>query len=110
MTRPARIYDGSNTSDWRWGVRHSRLFLLIWSPAPQHARQQRAKLAYAQALDKPIRLLVVGQDRLPEDLCAGYGDLQVARITSPEDGAAQAQVWLVACSLPVWLCAWRDRR
>lgn len=86
----------TQTADWRYGIRHSRMFCLIWSPAPQYAPTQRAKLAYAQALGKPIRLLCLGATRLPEDVCAGYVDCQVARVGSQEEAAQQVQAWLAA--------------
>ncbi len=86
----------TQTLNWRYGVRHSRMMCMIWSPAPEHQETQRAKLAYAQALSKPIRLLCLGATRLPEDVCAGYADVQSARIRTKEDAARQISAWLVA--------------
>jgi hypothetical protein len=80
--------------DWRYGVRHSCLFTMLWSSDPAHAATQREQLAYAMQLGKPIRLVVLPGNRLPEDLCAGYGDFQVAQFTTPEDAAAQLTSWL----------------
>ncbi len=86
----------TQTTDWRWGFRNSRMVCLVWSPAPQHQALQRKKLAYAQALGKPIRLLRVGATRIPEDVCAGYADVQVARVASQAEMAAQIETWLAA--------------
>ncbi len=88
-----RIYDGH---DWRYGFRHSRIVCLIWSAEPRHAEIQRQKLAYAQALGKPIRVLILAGERLPEDFCPGYADVQVARMESPAQTASQVKDWLDA--------------
>jgi hypothetical protein len=84
----------TETTDWRFGITHSRMLAMIWSADARHARTQRAKLAYAQQLGKPIRLVCLGTTRLPEDLCAGYGDVQVARVGDQAEAGRQIQVWL----------------
>jgi hypothetical protein len=66
----------------------------MWSPAPRHDATQRAKLAYAMALGKPIRILVRPGVQLPEDLCPGYGDVQVARVASDAAAGRQLAAWL----------------
>jgi hypothetical protein len=96
MTRSPRIFNGSGQRDWRWGLRHSRMLCLIWSARPEYAQIQRTKLAYAMQLGKPIRILVCGADCLPEDLCAGYADVQVARVAQADDAGPQVQRWLAA--------------
>jgi hypothetical protein len=87
----SRVFQGH---DWRHGVRHSRMFAMVWSSAPHHAATQRAKLAYAMQIGKPIRLLILPGNHVPEDLCAGYNDFQVAQLTTPQEGAAQLASWL----------------
>ena len=82
------------THDWRWAIRHSRLLCMAWSADPQDATTQREKLAYAQSLGRPIRLLCLDDTRLPEDLCVGYEDLQAARVASQEEGGRQIKAWL----------------
>jgi hypothetical protein len=84
----------TETTDWRYGIAHSRMLCLIWSADARHARTQRAKLAYAQQLGKPIRLVCLGTTRLPEDLCAGYGDVQVARLGRAAEVGRQIGAWL----------------
>jgi hypothetical protein len=84
----------TTTTDWRYGIRHSRMVCLIWSDLPKYQAIQRTKLAYAQELGKPIRLLCLEGNRLPEDLCAGYADVQTARVTTQADAAQQIQAWL----------------
>jgi hypothetical protein len=84
----------STTTDWKYGIRHSRMLCLIWSDLPQYQTTQRKKLLYAQELGKPIRLLCLDGTRLPEDLCAGYADVQTARVTTQADGVQQIQAWL----------------
>jgi len=84
------------TDDWRWGFERSRIIVLVWSPAPAYAQTQREKLAYAMALGKPIRLLVLAPARVPEDLCAGYDDFEVARVTDQACVPAQVQAWMAA--------------
>jgi hypothetical protein len=84
----------TTATDWKYGIRRSRLFCLLWSDAPQYQAMQRERLAYAQRLGKPIRLLCVDATRLPEDLCAGYADVQTARVTTEEDTTRQIQAWL----------------
>jgi hypothetical protein len=87
----ARLYQGS---DWRFGIARSRMLAMVWSAEAQHAQMQRQKLAYAMALRKPIRLLVLDGTRLPEDLCTGYADVQVARVSSARAAGQQIQDWL----------------
>jgi len=82
------------TTDWKYGIRRSRIFCMLWSDAPQYQAMQRERLAYAQRLGKPIRLLCVDATRLPEDLCKGYADVQTARMTTEEDATRQIQAWL----------------
>lgn len=81
---------------WREGIRRSRLFVMVWSDAPQYLGIQHDKLAYAMSLGKPVRLLVLEGNRVPEDLCAGYADVQVAHFAQTEQEAAQRQLlaWL----------------
>lgn len=86
----------SQTNEWRFGIAHSRMFCMIWNAEPHYAGIQRQKLAYAMALGKPIRLLLTPGNCLPEDLCAGYADFQVARIQRPREVARQIQAWLAA--------------
>jgi hypothetical protein len=87
----ARLYQGS---DWRFGIARSRMLAMVWSAEAQHAQMQRQKLAYAMALRKPIRLLVLDGTRLPEDLCTGYADVQVARVSSARAAGQQIREWL----------------
>lgn len=82
--------------EWREGFAHSRLIVLGWNPAPHYDAAQRARLAYAMALGKPIRLFVRAGDRLPPDLCAGYADLQVAPWTGADAMQRQILAWLAA--------------
>jgi hypothetical protein len=72
------------------------MFAIVWSSAPEHAAIQRAKLAAAMQLGKPIRIIVLPGHDLPEDLCAGYGDCLVAHVTTPAQAEAQLQAWLDA--------------
>jgi hypothetical protein len=82
--------------DWRWGISQVRLFCMLWGHASAHDPMQHTHLAYAMHLGKPIRILILPGARLPEDLCAGYADLQVAHIKEPEEGAEHIQAWLDA--------------
>lgn len=86
----------STTNDWRFGVRHSRMFVQCWSAEPQYAHTQREKLAYAMALGKPIRIVTLGTTPLPDDLCVGYDDFQSARCADPEAIGPQVLAWLEA--------------
>lgn len=84
----------TTTTDWRWGFQHSRIICMCWSAEPQHVRTQRAKLAYAMSLGKPIRVVTLGTTRVPEDLCMGYEDFQVARCADSAAIEAQLRAWL----------------
>jgi hypothetical protein len=99
MTRHARVFNASGSGDWRWGLERSRLCVLLWSADPRHAALQRQKLAYAQQLGKPIRILLREGDRLPEDLCAGYADVETARVGSPATAGPLIQAWLDALDI-----------
>jgi hypothetical protein len=94
--KEAMMTDRYTDDDWHWGFAHSKMVALIWSPDPKHQAAQRERVAYAMALGKPIRLLVMAGDRLPEDVCAGYADVAVWRV--PEGDVAQTvrqiQTWL----------------
>jgi hypothetical protein len=87
----SRVFQGH---DWRYGVRHSLLCVVVWSSDPARAAPQREKLAYAMQLGKPIRVVALPGERLPEDLCVGYNDFHVAHCTTPEDTGAQIMTWL----------------
>lgn len=82
--------------DWRTAITRSRIFLLVWSATTARHGHVWQHLAYAQRLGKPIRVLLLGDARLPEDFCAGYADVETARVTTPEEGATQTQRWLDA--------------
>jgi hypothetical protein len=94
------IYDGTGRADWRSGLRQSRMLVMLWSAAPQHQALQRQKLAYAQQLGKPIRVLHLEHVRLPEDLCAGYADVQVAQVQTEREAVQQIQAWLAELPPP----------
>lgn len=81
---------------WQEGIRRSRLFVMVWSDAAAYAGIQHRKLDYAMSLGKPIRLLVLEGQRVPEGLCAGYADVAVAHFAEAEHEAAQRQLmtWL----------------
>lgn len=84
-------YDGT---DWRYGIRHARLFVMVWSTQARHHALQRQKLAYAMQCGRPIRLLCREGARLPEDLCLGYADVQTARVETAEEAQRQVMTWL----------------
>lgn len=81
---------------WQEGIARSRMFVMVWSDCTQYADVQHGKLAYAMALGKPIRLLVLEGNRVPEDVCAGYADFQRARFPRTAHKAVQRQImaWL----------------
>jgi hypothetical protein len=78
--------------DWRSGFAHSKMVVLMWSPRPALQADQRERLAYAMQLGKPIRLLVMAGDRLPEDVCAGYADFAVWRVKEGDQEQVARQI------------------
>ena len=82
------------TDDWRFAFDRARMITLLWSDRPPYQASQRAKLAYAMALGKPIRLLALGDTRFPEDLCVGYADLKTACGLTQEALGPQVMQWL----------------
>jgi hypothetical protein len=78
---------------WQEGYRRSRLIVLLWDAA-QPGITFLEKLAYAQQLGKPIRLLCLDATPVPDDLCAGYADVQTARVAEPDEGGAQILRWV----------------
>lgn len=91
MTRNA----GKETFDWRKALRYSRIYVCLWSAAQaRHYTTLQQRFAYAQQLRKPVRILRMDTTPLPEDLCVGYADVQVARCATSAQGAAQVDQWL----------------
>jgi hypothetical protein len=79
---------------WRDDMCHSRLCVLVYNDHPKNDAFFRERVAYAMGWDKPIRLLVMPGSRVPEDLCAGYGDLAIALVTHTEADGDQVRRWL----------------
>jgi hypothetical protein len=80
-------------ADWQEGYRRSRLIVLVWDAA-QPGPAFDARLAYAQQLGTPIRLLCLDDTPVPAALGAGVADWATARVDSPEAGGRQIQRWL----------------
>jgi hypothetical protein len=80
---------------WQLACQRGRVFVLVWSRAgASHLSEMRRKLAYAQQLQKPIRILRTDGPPIPEDLCLGHQDLQTAYAPTPEDAVRQIERWL----------------
>jgi len=90
---PPSFVDGQ-APDWREGLRRSRLFAPLVTPHWLTDPRCQAQAAYARALGKPFRVLVLGDLRLPEDAFAGISDLQVVRVTTPEEASAHLAHWI----------------
>jgi hypothetical protein len=76
---------------WQEGIARSRLVVVLWDQSSAAGNFER--LAYAQQLGKPIRILQVDDTPLPDHLALGAADFQAARVHSLEDGARQLAHW-----------------
>jgi hypothetical protein len=84
----------------RQTIRHSSIFVCVWSAHSPGDSQQSAAIAYATAIGKPVRVLVAEGARLPEDAFLGIADLEIVHATTPADGVAQVLAWLEAVASP----------
>lgn len=88
-----REAQAADRAAWQEGYRRSGLIVLLWNAA-QGGPAFCERVAYAQQLGKPIRLLCLDATPVPEDLCAGYADVQTARVAEPDAGGAQILRWV----------------
>lgn len=80
----------------RQTIHQGRLFVCVWSAASPGNTHQSAAVAYANAIGKPVRVLVTKGVRLPENAFLGVTDLEIAHVDTPEAGAAQLMAWMEA--------------